>query len=356
MTNEPTPPLSLLARLLSEPPDLTVIQDAVSWKAIQDNAVRHGVAPLAAFIARPHLDAAGRVWCDRILVSSWTRHSQNLLQLEYILSVLGEAGIPVLALKGPLLARRCYQPPFIRKPSGDLDLAVQQQDLDRACGALMRIGYVRESRWREAMATNHHIALEHPSRPRLELHFRLTHKALGIPVGEFMDRGVDCSLPGGGTARVLSPADEIFHLVLHRASGRFATLFHLYEVRRLWAAAPLDVRQEAVRMAADRHFAGVFALTDIAFRERWGEPMLTPDVPLPETWLHWRLTGALYAEFERCSDPGRELPLAIRLRRKWLDFQLTDRPRDALRFGADMARIAWFQLFRKGWRTVKPGA
>ncbi len=350
-----TPPLRLLSRLLSEPPDLTVLSDAAAWKAIQDNAGRHGVAPLVAFIARPHLDPDGRAWCDRILVSSWTRHSNSLLQLEFILSVLGEAGIPVLVLKGPLLALRHYRPVFLRKPSGDLDLAVRQRDLDRACEALKRVGYVPEPRLREAIATNHHIALEHPSRPSLELHFRLTHKALGIPVAEFMDRAVPSSLPGGGTALVLSPADEIFHLVLHRASGRFATLFHLHEVRRIWTAAPLEVRREAVRMAADRHFAGVFALTDIAFREHWGQPMLTPDIPLPETWLHWRLTGRLYAEFELCSDPGRELPLAVRLRRKWLDFQLTDRPRDAVRFGADMARIAWFQLFRKGWRTVKAG-
>ncbi len=50
---------------------------------------------------------------------------------------------------------------------------------------------------------------------------------------------------------------------------------------------------------------------------------------------------------------GRELPLFIRMKRKWLDFQMTDRPGDALRFLAEMARIARFQLFRKGWRTVK---
>lgn len=350
-----TPPLNLLTSLLSESPDLTVLADAASWAEIKENAPRHGVGPLAAFIARPHLDPAERAWCDRILLSSWTRHDYSLQQLDYILSILDDAGIPALVLKGPLLARRYYRPAFLRKPPGDLDLAVKKEDLDRACAALIRVGYVAELRMREAKATGHHVALEHPSRPRLELHFRLSHKALGIPVAEFMDRAVPCSLPGGRMTRVLAPADEILHLVLHRASGRFATLFHLYEVRRVWTAAPLGVRREAVRLASDRHFAGVFALTDLAFRARWGEPMLTPDLPLPETWLHWRLTARLYDEFERCSDPGRDLPLAIRLRRKWLDFQITDHPRDALRFTADMARIAWFQLCRKGWRTVKAG-
>jgi hypothetical protein len=350
-----TPSLSLLTRLVSEPPDLTVITNPVSWAIVKDNAGRHGVAPLVAFIARPHLSPAERVWCDRVLASSWNRHDQNLEHLEYILSILDDAGIPALALKGPLLARRYYQPAFLRKASGDLDLAVKKEDLERACEALAHTGYLPEPGMRESKAIGHHVALEHPSRPTLELHFRLSHKGLGIPVSEFLDRAVPYSLPGGREARILSPADEILHLVLHRASGRFATLFHLYEVRRIWAAAPLRVRREAVRIAALHHFTGVFVMTDIAFRARWGEPMLTPDIPVEPTWLHWRLTESLYAEFERCADPGRELPLAIRLKRKWLDFQMTDHPADALRFTADMARIAWFQLLRKGWRTVKVG-
>ncbi len=350
-----TPPLSLLSRLLSEPPDLTVVSDPESWKALRLDAARHGAAPLVAFIARPHLDSAGRGWCDRILAASWTRHSQALQQLEYVLSILDEAGISSLSLKGPLLAQRHYQPAFLRKPSGDLDVAVSKADLDRAIQALGRAGYAPELRMREARATNHHITLEHPSRPHIELHFNLSHRALGIPVDEFFGRAVVYSLPSGRAASILAPADEILHLVLHRAAGRFATLFHLYEVRKVWNNAPLTIRQEAVKLAADRHFTGVFAMTDIAFRVHWGHSMLTPDIQLPQTWLNWRLTEKLYNRFEQYSEPGRDLPLTVRLQRKWLDFQLTDQPADAVRFGADAARIAWFQLRRNGWRTVKAG-
>lgn len=352
----PMPSLSLLTRLVSESPDLSIVTDPDLWAVVKSNAGRHGVAPLIASIARPHVNTAERAWCDRVLVSSWNRHEQTLKHLEDVLFLLEDAGVPALALKGPLLARRYYQPAFLRKASTDLDLAVKKEDLDRACEALARAGYRPEERMRESKAIGHHVTLEHPSRPTLELHFRLSHKALGIPVSGFLDRAALYRLPGGREARILSPADEILHLVLHRASGRFATLFHLYEVRRIWAAAPPEVRKEAVRMGARHHFTGVFAMTDIAFRARWGEPMLTPDLALEPTWLQWRLTESLYAEFEHCSDPGRELPLAIRLRRKWLDFQVTDRPVDALRFMADMARIACFQLFRQGWRTVDVAA
>jgi hypothetical protein len=348
-----TPSLHLLTRLLSEPPDLTVISNPDSWQIVKANAGRHGAAPLIAFIARPHVSQADRAWCDQILVASWKKHEQNLQHLDYVLSILDDAAIPALALKGPAMACRYYQPAFLRKPSGDLDLALNKEDLDRACEALAHAGYVPEAGIRESKAISHHIELHHPSRPTLELHFRLTHKALGIPVAEFLDRAEAFTLPSGRQARILSPADEILHLVLHRASGRFATLFHLYEVRKVWAAATLETRKDAVRIAARHHFTGVFAMTDLAFRARWGEGMLAPGLILEPTWLQWRLTGKLYDEFERCSDPGRELPLSIRLKRKWLDFQVTDRPGDALRFLAEMLRIARFQLFRKGWRTVK---
>ncbi len=351
----PMPSLDVLTRLLSDPPDLGIVADSASWKIVRENAGRHGVAPLIAYVARPHVDPAERAWCDRVLTSSWTRHLHNLRQLTDVVAVLDEAGVPVIALKGPVLACRYYQPTFLRKPSSDLDLALKKADLDRACGALAKLGYVPDAGNRESRAIGHHIALNHGSRPALELHFRLTHRALGIRAEEFLERTVEYPLGGGRTVRILAPADEILHLVLHRASGRFATLFHLYEVRRIWGCAPLEIRREAVRTAVRHHFAGVFAMTDIAFRSRWGEPMLTPDVPIEPTWLGGRLTARLYEEFERCSDPGRELPLATRLKRKWLDFQMTDKPVDGLRFGADMARIAWYQLLRRGWRTVRVG-
>jgi hypothetical protein len=350
---ESRPALSLLTRLLSEPADLGIVSDATSWKIVRENAGRHGVAPLIAFIARPHVNPAERSWCDRVLSSSWKRHSWNLQQLDDILAHLEQAGIQVLVLKGPVLASRYYQPPFLRKPSTDLDLAIKREDLDRACAALSKLGYTPEASTREKKTVSHHVELIHPSRAKVELHFRLSHKGLGIPTDEFFERSANSELPEGRIVRILSPADEILHLTLHSISGRFATLFHLYEVRKIWRLASPEIRREAVRMAAQHHFTGVFAMTDVAFRVRWGDALITQDLPLEPTWLHWRLNPRLYSQYERCSDPGRDLPLKVRLERKWLDFQMTDRPLDGLKLGADMILIAWFQLFRQGWRTVR---
>jgi hypothetical protein len=350
---ESRPALSLLTGLLSEPPELGIVSDAAAWKIVRENAARHGVAPLIAFIARPHVNAVERSWCDRVLTSSWKRHSWNLQQLDDILAHLEQAGIQALALKGPVLASRYYQPPFLRKPSTDLDLAIKRDDLDRAYDTLSQLGYTAAAGARENRTVSHHVELIHPSRARVELHFRLSHKGLGIPTDEFFERSASYELPQGRTVRILSPADELLHLVLHSISGRFATLFHLYEVRKIWKLASPEIRREAVRKAAQHHFTGVFAMTDLAFRVRWGDALATRDLALEPTWLHWRLNQSLYRQFERCSDPGRDLPLKVRLERKWLDFQMTDRPLDGLKLGADMMLIAWFQLFRQGWRTVR---
>lgn len=93
-------------------------------------------------------------------------------------------------------------------------------------------------------------------------------------------------------------------------------------------------------------------MTAIAFQERWGE-RFPGEGDLPETWLQWRIGRKLYEDFEALSDPGRELPLLARLGRRWIDFQLTDRPADARRFLGIMLRIAWYQTKSEGWRTVR---
>ncbi len=316
------------------------------------HAGRHGVTQLIAHASRPHVPPAEREWCDRVLTGSWTKYARNLAALEKFTGMLDSAGVRCLAMKGPLLARRHYHPPFLRKPSVDIDLAVRRCDLERARDVFAAEGYAADMTLSEALSRNHHLGMTHVGAahehsPRLELHFRLSHAAFGVPVDEFFDHAVPCALPNGSQAMVMCPGDEIFHLVLHRAFGRFATLFHLYEIRRLWAAASPDTRLEALRRAAEHHFTGAFAMTDVAFRVRWGEHFLA-DGDLPKTWLHWRIDERLYKRFEALSDPGRALPLGARVGRRWIDFQVTDRPSDARRLLAIMARVAWYQLRGEG--------
>jgi hypothetical protein len=273
-------------------------------------------------------------------------------QLEFVLGVLAREGIPAISLKGPLLAQRYYAPALLRKPSMDLDLAVAEGDIARACEALVGEGYELNSPVRDAFSQSHHVTLWHASRPRVELHFRLSHAAVGIPVEEFFGRTVPMRLPGGLEARVLGPGDQLLHLALHLAHARFGTLFYLYEVRRVWKAAPAEVRAEALRRAVAHRFCGALRMIDVAFRVRWGEAFLEPEAGVPRTWLNWRLTPELYRRFEKWSSPGRKLSLGARLQGRWLDFLITDGARDAFRLVALFGRIAAMQVAEtEAWRT-----
>jgi len=346
-------PIDLLVPLLTEPPDLSVLQDDASWKAARENAGRYGVAPLVAFAARSYVSPKERLWCDRVLTDSWARYERMLRHLEFVLGILAYEGIPAISLKGPLLAQRYYTPAFLRKPSMDLDLGVTEGYLAAACGALVKAGYKQDTSIGEAKAWSHHVTLSHPSRPRVELHFRLSHQTLGIPVEEFFERTVFCRLPNGHEARVLGPADQLLHLLLHLAQSRFGTLFNLYEIRRVSGAEPLSVRTEAVQRAVEHRFCGVLRMVDVAFRVRWKERFLPPEVVVPKTWLNWRLNERLYRAFERSSEPGLGLTLAERLRGRWLEFQITDAPSDALRSLKLLAETARFQIARGAWGKVK---
>lgn len=351
-----TPASGLLLRLVSDSPDLAVLADPASWRLIKENAGPSGMAPLVAFTARSHVPKDERLWCDKVLTQSWVRYEQSLHHLDYELGILEAEGIRALALKGPLLARRHYNPPFLRKPSIDLDLAIHERDLDRACEALAREGYTLIESIRRAKMLSHHAVLSHPAKRRIELHFRLSHHTAGIRVDELFGRAVPHELPGGRVAWVLAPADEALHLILHAVNDRFGTLFHLYEIRRIWRAMPLNLRMEAVQRGVDRHFAGALKMVDVAFRSLWGDGLLPPDAQLPETWLHRRLNEKLFRSFEDFWEAGHTRTLMNRLRGRWLDFQTTDRPADAAKFAADLARTAWFQLRRGSQKGPLPPA
>jgi hypothetical protein len=346
-------PMDLLTALLAEPLDTSVLRDERSWNKVKEHAGRYGVAALVAYAARSHVSPAERAWCDRVLVESWARHERMLRHLDYVSGLLADGGVPAISLKGPLLAQRYYEPAFLRKPSGDLDLAVVEQDIGGACRVLIRAGYEQDKPITEALALSHHVTFSHASRPRVELHFRLSHMTLGIPVNQFFDRTETCRLPSGLEARILGPADQLLHLVLHLTHSRFGTLFNLYEVRRAFRAEPPGVQAEAIGRAVDHHFCGALRMTDVAFRRRLGEPFLSAEIAVPATWLNWRLNEKLYRAFELWSMPDRELTLAARLWGRWLDFQITDSPSDALRSIKLLVQTARFGIARHAWGRIK---
>ncbi|HVW83872.1 MAG TPA: nucleotidyltransferase family protein, partial [Bryobacteraceae bacterium] len=207
-------PIDLLVRLVSGTADPALLHVPATWETVRAHAPSSGVNPMIAFKAREHVSGAARAWCDRVLMRCWSKHTRNLQDLSRTIAALEAAKIASISLKGPLLAQRCYQPPFVRKPAQDLDLAVMSADLPRAQSALEAIGYRPQLSIAEAKARTHHLEMYHDTLPRVELHFRLSHGAIGIPVEEFFERALPWTLPDGTKALVLAPSDLLLHLAL----------------------------------------------------------------------------------------------------------------------------------------------
>ena len=94
-------------------------------------------------------------------------------------------------------------------------------------------------------------------------------------------------------------------------------------------------------------------MLDLAFRLRWHEPFLSPDDDVPKTWLNRRLTENLYRTFEYWSTPGHGLTLAARVQGRWLNFQITDTPAQALGSLTLFTHVARFSFARRAWGTAK---
>ncbi len=347
--------LSILS-LFSEELDFNVLRNPEIRTTIQRSASRHGMAPLVAYAIRTHLPERERAWCDRVLAQSCSSYHRSLRDLEFVAATLERRGIRLLALKGPLLASRYYDPPFLRMPSGDLDFGVRECEIEVACSALKEAGYSLDSPFETARAFSHHVVMLHPARVSLELHFRLTHGPRGLPVDRFFDQAASIRLPNGTEVLTLEGAIEIVHLALHAACGRFRPFFHLYELRRICKVNRPAILREAAAIAAECHFVGAFALIDAAFHSCWGEAFLPPDVSMPRTWLDWRINAKLYRMCGRWSELDGAHTMRSRLLGRWLDLQTTDRPFHAVRQIAMLTQFAWHQLWRRGWRDVPLGS
>lgn len=313
------------------------------------------MAPLVAYAIRTHLPEPERAWCDRVLAQSCSSYHRSLRDLEFVAATLGRRGIRPLALKGPLLASRYYDPPFLRMPSGDLDFGVRECELEAACSALEEEGYSLASPIEAARACSHHVVMLHTARVSLELHFRLTHGPRGLPLDRFFDQSAPSRLRNGAEVLTLGGAHEILHLALHAACGRFRPFFHLYELRRICKVSRPEVLSQAAAIAAETHFAGAFALIDAAFQSCWGEALLPAGVSMPQTWLGWRINEKLYQRCSRWSEREGAHTLRSRLMGRWLDLQTTDTAVDAVRQVAMLTGFAWHQLGKRGWRDVPLG-
>lgn len=300
----------------------------------------HRMAALLAFAVRGQVSGERREWCDKILTDSWQRHDRSIRELDQVLQVMARCGIEVLALKGPILGRRHFQPPFLRRISVDIDLAVRNRDLEGAVAALSGVGYRPAMSVEVSRRTSHHLGMSRKGSVGIELHTKFSKFSVPGLMDILFDRATEHQLPTGRVARIPCPSDEFLGLLEHLAGDRFGSFSHLYEVHRIWRAADVDLRRQILANVGSYRVSAAVWLTHVAFQAYWGENLLEHDSAIPKPWLHGTLNEALLHRMEINVARGGERSARARLEGRWLDLHMTESLADALRMVTLIAAVA----------------
>ncbi|NJN97074.1 MAG: nucleotidyltransferase family protein [Anaerolineales bacterium] len=220
---------------------------AADWQTFQFASRVHGVAPLlqAKLTAVPWLDESTRGWLDEQAQLNGQRLARMQAELQEILALFNRRQIPLLPLKGSILAPVYYRHPGLRSMA-DLDVLVRPDDFAASASLLAELGYQQETvHWKHTefcKPDNRRVvstAGEHPDNPRkLELH-RHCRETFGGPTVELTGLMWANAAPGtllGQPALLPRPEALWLHLLVHatyhiwQGKGR---LIHLYDLALL---------------------------------------------------------------------------------------------------------------------------
>lgn len=197
------------------------LRGGLDWETVGALAKREALAPLLWTALRHQAwlpaDVAAALQGDYQRVGA--RNMLLLRELETVLTAL--APTPVIVLKGAALVEALYGNVALR-PMVDLDLLIHPADVERALGAVERLGYQRttaELRPGATLEFESELMLRKagPLETQLELHWHLLdsprHQAR-MPLTWFWERAVQADLDDM-TMLALSPEATLLHLCAH---------------------------------------------------------------------------------------------------------------------------------------------
>lgn len=143
-------------------------------------------------------------------MQAFARHARQAFVLENICSILEQAQIPFIPLKGSVV--RNYYPEAWMRTSCDIDILVQEETLDCASAALQQQG------WTFLEKSSHDLAFVSPSGVYLELHYSTIEDYVSEPSKKIMDSIWDMATP---------LPEKSFHMVIPDA------LFYFYHIAHM---------------------------------------------------------------------------------------------------------------------------
>ncbi len=220
---------------------------AAAWEVFPLVCQVHGVAPLLhpKLQGAPWLDASRQSWLAEQRRLNVQRIGRMQAELKAILALFSRQQLPVIPLKGFLVAAQYYAEAGLR-PMADLDLLIRPGDFAPAARLLAQLGYRPEvTHWKhtEFVKPENRAVVsqeyEHPDNPRkLEVHLHC-RETFGGPTVELTDLMWRQAGPGevlGESAWLVKPGALWLHLLVHATyhvwQGR-GRLIHLVDLAQV---------------------------------------------------------------------------------------------------------------------------
>ncbi len=247
--------LDLLSPARSVAPDALINLDEAEQAALLKDIRDHRLGPMLRYMHQNHhADVTLPETLKHYLEQSYRKsvfRSLHIQQALHHLNILiGQAGVPYVALKGAFLAYHAYPNPALR-PMRDIDMLVPYEQAIEVFQQLLAAGYQRTHTVRGDVAS--YFALSHQLPPlmsphgnvSIELHHRIsnpqTDDAPFTIDDNFWARSIDL-LIGGRLIRVESPTDLLRHLIHHAVYHHQFNVGPLFitDVAYLIANHPID--------------------------------------------------------------------------------------------------------------------
>jgi Uncharacterised nucleotidyltransferase len=250
------------ARLRLEPGDLvrarTAVESGIDWNRLLRLAHVHGLLPLLhSHAVRGAVPVPSDVRADLDARARDTTHRNLQLTSELValLRLCADHAIPVVPLKGPVLAQQVYASVALRRV-GDLDLLLREEDLVRCMRLLDARGYQLAPGSAPAEDTfdrrnSHHVSVVDPRRKfKVELHRCLLRpRARGRWELDTIAPRLEQMRFMGWTVSVLPPEDLLVYLCEHGAEHSWSRLEWLVAVAELLRSGQLRDWNRVMRWA-----------------------------------------------------------------------------------------------------------
>jgi hypothetical protein len=214
----------------------------MDWDAVIEGAKAHRILPVlySAIRDRPGVSQEAMERLKGLVKMQQVHSLGRVALLLDLIALFGRQGIPVIALKGPVLARELYGHHWFRD-SADIDLLLREDDIESAAHLLVAWGYndrlAHQHPHRRALAHRIGCELELDNvdtrkRP-VELHWRLAPESVACMIGveeiwsrartvEFMKRSV----------QVMGPEDLLMYLCVHGSKHDWVNLILVCDLVR----------------------------------------------------------------------------------------------------------------------------